>query len=148
LIEKVDTSHAAVKKTGQAFLIAGTVIAAIIFWKYGHGPDGWQVSNAFTNDTWKWFLGGGLTLLLLSYVAYPVMKPIHIAWMKLAFVMGWFMTRVILGIFFYLILTPMSVVMRLFGKDFIDEKMEPQSASYWKKRDLSKFDPKHIEKTF
>ena len=93
-------------------------------------------------------LGGGLALLILSFVAYPIMKPIHIAWMTLAFVMGWFMTRVILSIFFYLILTPMSVVMRLFGKDFIDEKMEPQRASYWKKRDLSKFDPKHIEKTF
>ena len=100
------------------------------------------------NNTWKWIFGAGIGLFALSYLAYPIMKPIHIGWMKLAFVMGWFMTRVILSIFYYLILTPISVLMRLMGKDFIDEKIEPQRVSYWKKRDLSKFDPKHIEKSF
>jgi len=148
LIEKVNTSREAVRKTGQAFLIAGTVIAAIIVWKYGHGDEGWQIGNALQNDTWKWFLGSGVGLFIMSYVAYPVFKPIHIGWMKLAFVLGWFMTRVILSIFYYLILTPIGLVLRIGGKDLLDTKINRDAKSYWIKRKLDVFDSTRYENQF
>ena len=76
------------------------------------------------------------------------MKPIHIGWMTLAFALGWFNTRLLLGIFFYLILTPIGVLMRLFGKDLLDQRIDKRATTYWKKRDLSTFDPKHATRTF
>jgi hypothetical protein len=150
LIEKVDTSHEAVKKTGKAFLIAFLAIAAIIFLKHSHvdGWTGWDWAEGFAAMWWKVFLVAGPVIFVLSHVAYPIMKPFHFAWMKFAFMLGWFWTRVFLGIFFYCIITPSGLLMRLFGKDLLDEKIDKSAKSYWIKRDLSKFDPKHASRTF
>jgi hypothetical protein len=150
LIEKVDTSHEAVKKTGKAFFIAFSIIAAVIFLKHSHteGWTGWNWSEGIEALWWKIFLVAGPIIYLLSYIAYPVMKPFHVAWMKFAFILGWFWTRAFLSIFFYLIITPTGLLMKLFGKDLLDEKIDKSAKSYWIKRDLNKFDPKHAARTF
>lgn len=147
MTEKLDTSHEAVKKTGKAFLIAGSFFAVLFFLS----RSGWfqfNFAHGFESNTWKWVLGVGVAIFTLSHIAYPVMKPFHIGWMKLAYFLGWFNTRLLLGIFFYLIITPTGLLMRLFGKDFLDEKIDKSAKSYWIKRDLSKFDPKHAARTF
>lgn len=144
---KIDSSPDAVRKTGKAFLIGFGIIAAVLLMAHS----GWfrfDFAQGLQSSGWKWFLGLGVGLFLLSRVAYPLMKPIHIGWMTLAFALGWFNTRLLLALFFYLILTPIGVVMRLLGVDLIDQKIDRQAQSYWKKRDLSKFDPKHVTRTF
>lgn len=147
MIEKIDSSQEAVRKTGKAFLIGFSIIAAVLFL----ANSGWfdlDVQRGTASNGWKWFLGAAVVLFGLSRVAYPIMKPIHIGWMALAFALGWINTRILLGVFFYLIITPTGLLMRLFGKDLLDEKIDRSATSYWKKRDLIKFDPKHIERTF
>jgi len=42
--------------------------------------------------------------------------------------------RVILGILFYLVFSPLSIIMRLAGKDLLDQKIDPLASSYWKKK--------------
>lgn len=137
MIEKVDTSREAVRKTGKAFLIAGTVIAAILFWKHG-----------FEGISWRWFFGCAIALYGISYLAYPVMKPIHIGWMKFAQVLGWFSTHVVLSLFFYLILTPGGLVVRMLGKDLLDKRFDRSAKTYWRKRESTVFDPKRMENQF
>ena len=137
MIEKVDTSREAVRKTGKAFLIAGTVIAAILFWK--HGLEG---------VSWRWFLAGGIILYALGALAYPVMKPIHIGWMKFAQILGWFSTHVVLSVFFYVVLTPAGLLMRAFGKDLLDKKFDRSAKTYWRLRERGTFDPKRMENQF
>jgi hypothetical protein len=150
LIEKVDTSHEAVKKTGKAFLIAGSAFGTIFFLSHSHigGWSNWNWGQGLESSVWKWVLGLGLGLFGLSRIAYPVMKPIHFVWMKLSQILGWMSTHVILSIFFYLIVTPTGLLMRLFGKDLLDQKIDRDAKSYWTKRDLSKYDPKHAAKMF
>jgi hypothetical protein len=137
LTEKIDTSQGAVKKTGQAFLIAGVVIAAILFWK-----------NGVEGIAWRWFLGFGAILFGASYLAYPVMKPIHVGWMKLAQVLAWVSTRVVLSLFFFLVLTPVGFVFRLVGRDLLDQRIDKSAPSYWRKRESIVFDPKRMENQF
>jgi hypothetical protein len=150
LIEKVDTSHEAVKKTGKAFLIAGGTFGAIFFLSHSHisGWSGWNWQQGFESNVWKWFLGLGVGLFGLGHLAYPVMKPIHLVWMRFSQVLGWISTHVVLTIFFYLIVTPTGLLMRLLGKDLLDQKIDKAAKSYWVKRDLSKYDPKHAAKMF
>jgi len=45
--------------------------------------------------------------------------------------MGFVMTRVILAVLFYLIITPISFVSKLFQKDFLNLKIEKEKKSYW-----------------
>ena len=150
MIEKVDTSHEAVKKTGEAFLMVFTAIAAFIFLKHSHveGWTGWNWAEGLNAFWWKIFFPAGAVIFMLSHIAYPIMKPFHYGWMKFTFILGWFWTRFFLGVFFYLIITPTGLLMRLFGKDFLDEKIDHNAKSYWRKRDLSKFDPKHAARSF
>ena len=83
-----------------------------------------------------------------SLVGYPVLKPVYIGWMTFAFALGWVNTRLFLGLFFYLILTPMGLLVRLLGKDLLDERIDRKASSYWKKRDPAPPDPSRFERMF
>ncbi len=99
------------------------------------------------NGHWPWFGGGCIFFFAAGLGGHSVLRPIYTGWMKFAFVLGWINTRILLGMFFYLILTPTGLLMRVFGSDLLDEKMEPEVTSYWKKR-TTPVDPKSMERQF
>jgi Saxitoxin biosynthesis operon protein SxtJ len=67
-------------------------------------------------------------------------KPIFIGWMALAFPIGWVISRLILGILFYGLFTPVAWIFRLMGRDAMALKPQPQAATYWlpKEHDVDK----------
>tara|TARA_Y100000590_G_scaffold459295_1_gene615975 strand:+ start:179 stop:589 length:411 start_codon:yes stop_codon:yes gene_type:complete len=75
------------------------------------------------------FTGLGLILPLL-------LKPIYFVWMVFAAILGWIMTRVILSLVFYLIITPIGLITRIIGEDFLALKKKNLD-SYWNHRDSS-----------
>lgn len=77
------------------------------------------------------FLGAGATLILFGALWPVALKYIYIAWMGLAFTLGFLMSNVILTLFFYLLVTPIGLLARLFGKDFLARKLDRQATSYW-----------------
>jgi len=87
---------------------------------------------------WRGHLGraellAGLALLppLLAYGLPAVWMRAFRAWMRLAEGLSWVMTRVILTVFFYGVLTPVGLVMRLFGRAPLDLAWRDGRASYW-----------------
>lgn len=83
-----------------------------------------------------YFSAAGI-FLILAGLFYPAMlKPINKAWMVLALILGWFMTRVILSILFYFVLTPTGFIAKISGKKFLDLKFDKKNKSYWEKREL------------
>ena len=87
-------------------------------------------------------------LIIFGLVIPIVLKPIQKIWMGFALVIGYFMTRVILSVLFYLILTPLSLISRIRGKDFLNLKIDKNVASYWIKRDELSFNKESYEKQF
>ncbi len=77
------------------------------------------------------FAGVGLGTLALALVARPVWMAFFRLWMKLAEGMGWVMTRVILSLFYYLILTPVGWARRLTGNPTLDTAWRDGKPSYW-----------------
>ena len=73
------------------------------------------------------FLGYGLILPM-------ALAPVYRVWMKFAHVLAWVNTRIILGLFFYVILTPISLLMRVFHRDVLRRKFDRSLASYWQVR--------------
>lgn len=59
----------------------------------------------------------GSLLMVLGAIVPQSLKQIHRGWMKIGHVLGSINTRIILGIIYYLLITPMGLVMRLMGKD-------------------------------
>ena len=90
------------------------------------------------------FIFSGIFLFL--GLAVPILlKPVQKVWMSLAILVGWFVTRLILIILFYLVVTPISILARLFGKDFLDIKFDRDMDSYWIARAPIKFDKRSYE---
>lgn len=85
---------------------------------------------------------------ILALVTPVLLKPVYIFWMKLALILGWINTRLILLIIFYLIFTPIGLAMRLFGVDLLERRIEKTRDTYWKKKDKKAFNPLDYERQF
>jgi hypothetical protein len=87
--------------------------------------------------------------LVLSGIFFPsILRPLNKAWMTLAVLLGWVMTRVILSLLFYLVITPISLIARISGKHFLDLKIDKSRTSYWEKRKNSVSSPADYERQF
>jgi len=91
-----------------------------------------------------------LLIVALAFLASALtipnaLKPVYIIWMKLASVLSWINTRLILCLIFYLVFMPIGLVLRLCGKDLLDRKIQKESNSYWKKKETA---PANYERQF
>ena len=77
-----------------------------------------------------WALIPGLLLVVLGISLPGSLKRAHRVWMLVGHVVGWVNTRIILGIVFYGLITPMGMVMRLFGWDSMRRTLVPQADTY------------------
>lgn len=85
---------------------------------------------------------GGLGIGVLSLISKKIEKLILKGWMSLALVLGWINGRILLSIIFYIFLTPIALLSRLFTKDPL--KLKPQSQSTFEDRD-HKYVPEDLE---
>ncbi|MDD5505552.1 MAG: SxtJ family membrane protein [Candidatus Omnitrophica bacterium] len=61
-----------------------------------------------------------------------IMKYLYHFWMKLAFFLSWFNTRMLLCIMFYAVFSPAGLLMRLFRVDLLERRFDKSAKSYWK----------------
>jgi hypothetical protein len=134
LIEHVDASRKNVRNFG--FLFGGIFLAASLLMIYRG------------NGAWIWAALATVLFGAGGVAGYPLLKPVYTAWMMFAFVLGWINTRVLLGVFFYLVVTPLGLFLRLTGKDLLDEKLDRGAATYWLKRERKPFDRRRLERLF
>ncbi len=78
---------------------------------------------------------GGLAIVLgsLAIAAPRLLAPVQKVWMSGAHALGWFNTRVLLGVVYYLVMTPTGFLMRLVGRDPLDRRLGDRT-SYWVQR--------------
>jgi len=75
------------------------------------------------------FLGSGL-------VVPGLLRGFFKLWMLFAFILGWIMTRIILTITFFVIITPYVIILRISGKDLLNERIDKESETYWMKYEI------------
>ena len=83
---------------------------------------------------WIYFAWPGGALIVLGAVFPRALKYVYLAWMSVAFVLGFVMAHVVLTLFFFLVVTPVGWVARLAGKDFLSLKLDREARSYWLRR--------------
>ena len=130
-IKNIKTNKEEIRKFG--FLIGGVLIAVSIFML-------WKALSYYQLV----FIIGAI-FIILGFFIPMVLKPIYIIWMTFATILGWIMTRVILAVLFYLIVTPIGLIARIFGVNFLDLSWNDNVKSYWNTRDKKVSD---IEKQF
>lgn len=73
-------------------------------------------------------------------------QPFYRLWMRFGFVMNFIMTRIVLGIVFYLMIFPFGLVFRLRRRDFLHRKWDHELESYRVKSRVGS--PTDMEKPF
>jgi len=75
-----------------------------------------------------WMIGGGLALVAL--IAPPVLRPFFVVWTAIGHVLGWVNMRIILGLAFFGIVTPVGIVARMIRRND-PLQLRKRKASYW-----------------
>jgi len=134
LIERVDASGRNVRNFGLLF---GGICLALALYSYIRG-----------GASYPWWGAAGIAFALGGLFATSLLRPLYTGWMLFAFALGWINARVLLGVFFYIVLTPVSLFLRWTGKDLLDQRIERERASYWRKRERRPVDRARLERMF
>jgi hypothetical protein len=85
-----------------------------------------------------WAVTAGL--ILLYYSIPPLRRPVYRAWIYAVLPIGWVVSHLLLATIYYFLLTPIGILMRLFGYDPLQRKFDRSRKSYWVARE-TKRDP-------
>lgn len=113
-----------IRKFAITMTIAAGVIALLLLWY--QKPKGAVIMG---------YVAGGFVVL---GIPFPMLLwPVERLWMGLAVVLGWINTRILLSVVFYLVVTPVGLAMRLFGRDPLNRRLDPDATSYWNEIDVN-----------
>ena len=92
----------------------------------------WPLLEGSTIRLWSLFIA--LIFLVLAFLKPELLKPLNIGWIKFGELLGKIIAPIVMGLIFFFILTPISFIIRIFGKDLLRIKFSKDS-SYWIKRE-------------
>ena len=78
--------------------------------------------------------GVGLAIALLYSLVRPLRRPLYYLWLRLVQPLGWVASQLALGSIYYLILTPIALLMRVFGRDALAIRPGRSPGSFWLER--------------
>ncbi len=82
-----------------------------------------------------WALPVSALFLIAALAAPKILAPLNRAWTALGRLLHAITNPIVLGIFFYLVFTPVGWILRLLGKDLLSLRRDPNAGSYWIPRD-------------
>ena len=88
----------------------------------------WPLQN--NEEIRIWFLLISIIFLILGLLNSKILTPLNKLWFKFGIFLGKIISPLIMGIIFFLVVTPIGFIMRLTGKDLLNLKYQ-DSKSYW-----------------
>ena len=105
------------RRFGFAFGTAMTILGSLLLWRdRAAGP---------------WILGLAAVVMLSALVAPKLLRPLEMVLAGLLRAVMTAVTYAVLTLAFFLVFTPMGLLMRLLGKDLLDRKFPSDEESYW-----------------
>jgi len=118
-------------------LVTGAIVLALfgflLPWMFGHGL-----------PYWPWYIAGALWIPALLMPDW--LKPVYTAWMWFGMVLGWINTRIILGLLFYILFTPTSLILKALRVDAMQRKLDAGMKTY--RVETKRQPPDHMERPF
>lgn len=115
-IKKIKSGKKELREFGIVMGVFFGILGGLLLWR--HRPYLWAavLSSAF---------------FVFGFLFSQALRPLQKAWMVLAVMMGFVMSRVILTVLFFLVLTPLSLISRLLGKKYLDLTFRRPEPTYW-----------------
>ena len=133
-IKNIRKDNKAIRDFGTLIGIILLIIAGILFYK--------------ERESYILIFWLGIAFIGLGLGMPIILKPFYLVWMNFAVVLGWLMTRLILGLLFYVIVSPIGLISRLFGKEFLELKNSSLNSSYWNYKNSRRISHQNFEKQF
>ena len=108
------------------------IIFFIVFFLIGFYPFFSQ------EDLRIWALIISAVFLILGILDSKILTPLNKSWFKFGIILGKIISPLIMGLIFFLVVTPTGIIMRILGKDLINLKFKKNTKSYW----IEKIGPK------
>ena len=133
-IKNIKTGKKDLRSFGVTFGIIFLIIAGFLYYK--------------EKDSFQLFIYLAGSFSCLGIILPIMLKPFYMVWMIFAVILGWFMTRVIISLLYYIIITPIGLLLRIIGKDLLDLKEKKNKKSYWNIRNSEDEQNQNYEKQF
>jgi len=82
-----------------------------------------------------WSVTVSLVFLILGLTKPRLLAPLNKLWFKFGIILGAIVPPFIMGAIFFLIVTPIGLVMKIMRKDLLNKKYDKKKKTYWIKRD-------------
>ena len=92
----------------------------------------WPLKNGESFN--YYFILISLIFLILGIINSSLLTPLNRLWVKFGEILGLIIAPIVMAIVYFIILTPISLIVRLLGKDLIGMKFSNDIKSYWEKR--------------
>ena len=117
---------------GWICLVAFGVFGTWIYFRHSIAFLSFSVRSATNVAYVLWTLAG--LCAVLAGAAPLALKPLYVGLTAITLPIGFVVSYVMLGMLFYLVITPVGLVMRLFGRDPLCRTLEPAAKTYWVRR--------------
>lgn len=78
----------------------------------------------------EWFLIPSIIFLILGILNSKILTPLNILWSKLGILLGHFVSPIIMAFVFFVVVTPIGIIMKILGKDLLNLKKNKDN-TYW-----------------
>ena len=92
----------------------------------------WPLTKGESLNTYLLLIS--LIFLILGIINSKLLSPLNKTWIKLGVILGIIIAPIVMGLVYFVILTPISLIVRTFGKDLIGLKFSKKQNTYWIKR--------------
>jgi hypothetical protein len=113
--EKTDKE---LKEFGLIMGLVLLIVTGILLWK--------------DHPVWYPFFSLAWVFILSGIIFPPSLRTAEALWMKFGMAMGHVVTHIILTIMFFVVITPLGLMLRLFGKKLLDTHPDPSLKTYWR----------------
>ena len=85
-----------------------------------------------------WSIVIAITFLIFGIMNSKLLTPLNKLWFKFGLFLGSIVSPIVMGIVFFLVITPTGFVMKIMGKDLLNKKKDNDKKSYWINRSKTK----------
>ena len=96
----------------------------------------WPLKNE--EDIRLWSLVISIIFFILGVINSKLLTPLNKLWFKFGILLGSIVSPIVMGIVYFLVVTPTGVFMRLLGRDLLKTSKVKNTSTYWIKRDKQK----------
>ena len=89
----------------------------------------WPLINENSLRVWSIFVA--IIFLILGLMNSKLLTPLNILWFKFGKLLGFIIAPIVMGIVFFVVITPTGLILKIIGKDLLNNKYNNKIKSYW-----------------